>query len=134
MAWTQANVKLLQNKIMSNNIIVTTPEQLQEIVGNAVEAIIPRLAEYRRQTTEVKPSENLSINEAVIYLNELGAPATQSSLYNLTFRGQIPHRKIGRRTVFSRKELSEWVESRTRYPEDAKAEIARRIAKSATRK
>lgn len=119
---------------MQNNIIVTTPAQLQEIVGQAVEAIIPRLAEYRRQTTEVKPSDNLSINEAVAYLNELGAPATQSSLYNLTFRGQIPHRKIGRRTVFSRKELSAWVESRTRYPEDAKAEVARRIAKSAKSK
>lgn len=119
---------------MDNNIVVTTPEQLREIVGHAVEAIIPKLAEYRRQTTEVKPSDNLSINEAVAYLNELGAPATQSSLYNLTYRGQIPHRKIGRRTVFSRKELSEWVASRTRYPEDARAEVAHRIAKSAKRR
>ena len=40
-------------------------------------------------------------------------------------------RKIGRRTVFSRRELTEWVESRTRRPEEAKAEATRLIAQSA---
>lgn len=117
---------------MSNSVILTTPAELQAIVGQAVEAIIPRLDDYRRKVAEPKRSDNLSIVEAVEYLNELGAPATRSSLYNLTFRGQIPHRKIGRRTIFSRKELTAWVESRTRYPEDSKAEAAHRIARSAS--
>lgn len=113
------------------SIILTTPSELQAIVGQAVEAIIPRLANYNQRTAECKTSDNLSMVEAVEYLNYLGAPATRSSLYNLTFRGQIPHRKIGRRTIFSRQELKAWVESRTRYPEDAKAEAARLIAQSA---
>lgn len=117
---------------MTNSIILTTPAELQSIVGQAVEAIIPRLADYRRQIAERTPSDNLSHVEAVEYLNELGAPATRSSLYNLVFRGQIPHRKIGRRTVFSRRELQAWVESRTRYPEDSKSEAIRRIAQSAS--
>ncbi|MBO5043962.1 MAG: helix-turn-helix domain-containing protein [Alistipes sp.] len=117
---------------MSNSVILTTPAELQAIVGQAVEAIIPRLDDYRRKVAEPKRSDNLSMVEAVEYLNELGAPATRSSLYNLTFRGQIPHRKIGRRTIFSRKELTAWVESRTRYPEDSKAEAAHRIARSAS--
>lgn len=116
------------------DIILTTPAELQAIVGQAVEAIIPRLADYRQRTSERKPSDNLSLAEAIDYLAELGAPATRSSIYNLTFRGQIPHRKIGRRTVFSRRELAEWVESRTRRPEEAKAEATRLIAQSAKRK
>lgn len=116
---------------MDNSIILTTPDQLQYYIGQAVEAIIPRLADFSSRAAERKPSDNLSLSEAIDYLAELGAPATRSSLYNLTFRGQIPHRKIGRRTVFSRRELAEWVESRTRRPEDAKAEAARLIAQSA---
>ena len=116
---------------MTNGIILTTPAELQAIVGQAVEAIIPRLADYRQRTAERKPSDNLSLAEAIDYLAELGAPATRSSIYNLTFRGQIPYRKIGRRTVFSRRELAEWVESRTRRPNESKAEAARLIAQSA---
>lgn len=119
---------------MDSTIILTTPDQLQQYIGQAVEAIIPRLADYHTRQQARKPSDNLSLVEAIDYLAELGAPTTRSSLYNLTFRGQIPHRKIGRRTVFSRRELSEWVESRTHRPEDAKADAVRRIARSATRK
>lgn len=113
-----------------DNIILTTPDQLQHYIGQAVEAIIPRLADFRRRN-EAKQTDNLSLVEAIDYLAELGVPTTRSSLYNLTFRGQIPHRKIGRRTVFSRRELREWVESRTHRPEEAKAEAVRRITRSA---
>ena len=118
---------------MDNTIILTTPDQLQHYIGQAVEAIIPKLADFRRRN-EAKKTDNLTMVEAIDYLAELGAPTTKSAIYNLTFRGMIPHRKIGRRTIFSRRELAEWVESRTHRPEDAKAEAVRRIAQSATRK
>lgn len=117
---------------MNNGIILITPAELQAIVGQAVEAIIPRLDDYRRRQKEVKTSDNLSLNEAIEYLNELGATTTRSSIYNLTFRGLIPHRKIGRRAVFSRRELREWVDSRTRRPEDAQNEAKKRIGQSAS--
>ena len=116
---------------MSNGIILTTPAELQAIVGQAVEAIIPRLDDYRRKIAEVKTSDNLSLGEAMEYLATLGAPTTRSTIYNLTFRGLIPHRKIGRRTVFSRRELQTWVESRTHHPEDAKEAAIKRIGASA---
>ena len=116
-----------------DNIILTTPDQLQHYIGQAVEAIIPKLADFRRRN-EAKQTDNLTLAEAVDYLAELGAPTTKSALYNLTFRGQIPHRKIGRRTVFSRRELQSWIESRTVRPSDAKREAVHRIAQSATRK
>ena len=115
------------------SIILTTPDQLQQYIGQAVEAIIPKLADFRRRN-EAKKTDNLTMVEAIDYLAELGAPTPRSSIYNLVFRGQIPHRKIGRRTIFSRKELQVWVESRTVRPDDAKKEAIRRIADSANRK
>ena len=118
---------------MEQSIILTTPDQLQQYIGQAVEAIIPKLADFRRRN-EAKKTDNLTMVEAIAYLAELGAPTTRSSIYNLVFRGQIPHRKIGRRTIFSRKELQVWVESRTVRPDDAKKEAIRRIADSANRK
>lgn len=119
---------------MDNNIIVTTPEQLRVVVSQAVEAIIPRLAEHQRQMSVRKPKENLSLTDAVELLAEMGVPTTRSTLYNLTFRNKIPYRKIGRRTVFSRQELLQWVEKRTLHVEDESIEMRQRIARSANRK
>ena len=117
-----------------DNIIVTTPDQLQTIVGQAVEAIIPKLAEHQKLMSARKPKENLTPTEAVEFLTELGFTTTRSNLYNLTFRGQIPYRKIGRRNVFSRQELLQWVEEKTHHVEDESAEMRQRIARSANRK
>lgn len=117
-----------------DNIIVTTPEQLQTIVGQAVEAIIPLLAEHQKQMCVRKPKENLSLTEAIEFLSELGFRTTRSTLYNLTFRNMIPYRKIGKRTVFSRQELLQWVEKKTLHVEDESAEMRQRIARSANRK
>lgn len=117
-----------------DSIIVTTPDQLQAIVGQAVEAIIPRLAEHQRQMSASKPKENLTPREAVDFLTELGFPTTRANVYNLVFRGQIPYRKIGRRTVFSRQELLQWIENKTLHVEDESAEMRQRIARSANRK
>ncbi len=119
---------------MQNSIILTTPTELQAIVGQAVEAIIPRLAEHQKNCDTRKPKENLSLTEAVDFLTELGVSITRSTLYNLTFSGRIPYRKIGRRNVFSRQELLQWVEEKTHHVEDESAEMRQRIARSANRK
>lgn len=120
--------------MMDNTIILTTPDQLQHYIGQAVEAIIPKLAEHQKRANESKPKENLTLMEAVEYLAELGAPTTKSSLYNFTFQGKIPHRKIGTRNIYSRTELREWVESRTAHPDESKVEAIEHIAKCANRK
>lgn len=117
-----------------SDIIVTTPDQLQAVVSKAVEAIIPRLAEHQQQLCVRKPKENFSLIEALEFLAEIGAPTTRSSLYNLVFRCKIPYRKIGRKIVFSRQDLLQWVEKRTLHVEDESAEMRQRIAHSANRK
>lgn len=66
------------------------------------------------------------------FLTAQGIPTTRASLYNLVYKNTIPHKKFGRRTVFSKKELLAWIESRTVRPEDKRTAAALRIAESAT--
>ena len=61
----------------------------------------------------------------------MGYPTTLSNLYGLTFRNAIPYRKVRRRLVFSRTELTKWIEAGTLRPEEQRAAAALRIAQSA---
>ncbi len=117
---------------MDNTVIVTTPAQLQTIISEAVGAIIPKLADFRRKNEPVE-TDGLTVEDAARFLTEQGVPATRASLYNLVYKDAIPHRKFGRRTIFSKKELLVWVESRMTRPE-MKGDAALRLAESANRK
>lgn len=116
---------------MDNTVIVTTPAQLQSLVYGAVRSILPELANY--QPERPKP-DVMGIEETLAFLEEQAIPTKKSALYNLVYKEEIPYRKIGRRLVFSRKELLTWIESRTVRPEDKRTAAALRIAESANRK
>ena len=118
---------------MSEQIIVTTPTQLQAIISDAVGAIIPRLADFRRKNEAVE-SDGLTVEQAAQFLTEQGIPTTRATIYSLVFREAIPHRKFGRRTIFSRRELLAWIDERTTRPSQRSAEAAARIAATAARK
>lgn len=98
----------------SNRIIVTTPEQLQEFINNAINDILPKLAEL---ICNNKPVENDVINtvNAARFLSEHGPRITSSKLRAMVHNECIPYRKFGRRVVFSKRELLAWIESRTEY-------------------
>lgn len=51
---------------------------------------------------------------------------SKSKLYKLTSSGEIPHKRYGNRLIFSRKELTEWVEEQTveKSSDDATAVLA----------
>lgn len=101
---------------MNEPIIITTPAELRSIVADEVAAILPKLADFRRKNEPVE-IDNLSVEEAVRFIAEQGIPTTRSTIYNWVFLKKIPFKKIGRRTVFSKKELLAWIESRTTLPE-----------------
>ena len=115
-------------------IILTTPAQLQRIVEAAVNNVIPKLNEYYRNRKEAPETDNLSVVDTVKFITAQGIPMTRATLYNLVYKNEIPHRKFGRRSIFSKRELSTWIESRIRRPEDKQAAAALRIAESANRK
>ena len=115
---------------MNEPVIVTTPAQLQSIISDAVNAILPKLADFRRKNEP----DGMTVEDAARFLTAQGIPTTRASLYNLVYKNTIPHKKFGRRTVFSKKELLAWIESRTVRPEDKRTAAALRIAESANRK
>jgi hypothetical protein len=96
-----------------NEIIITTQSELRQYIREAINDIIPLLEEHLKKVSERKPKENLTPVEALEYLSELGFRTTRSSLNNFIFRKKIPYRKIGKRVVFTRQELLQWVENIT---------------------
>lgn len=118
---------------MENSIIVTTPAQLQTIIDEAVNAILPKLADFRRKNEPVE-TDGMSADTAARFITEQGIPTTRAALYNLVYKEAIPYKKFGRRTVFSKRELLAWIESRTVTRESRNVEASRRLAASANRK
>ncbi len=118
---------------MDNTVIVTTPAELRAIVADEVAAILPKLADFRRKNEAVE-TDTMNLETAVVFLSELGIPATRDTLYNLVYKKTIPYRKFGRRTLFSKKELIAWIESRTVRSDEKRTAAARRIAANAERK
>ena len=115
---------------MENSIIVTTPAQLQTIINDAVAAILPKLADFRRKNESVE-ADGMNAEAAARFLSEQGIPTTRATLYNLVYKEAIPYKKFGRRVVFSKKELLTWIESRTEHCEDRRTAAALRLAESA---
>lgn len=115
---------------MEDQVIVTTPAQLQSMIGEAVGAIIPKLAEFRRKNEAVE-TDGMTVEQAAQFLTEQGIPTTRASLYNLVYKNSVPYRKFGRRTIFSKRELLAWIEERATCPSDSRSQAALRIAASA---
>lgn len=97
-----------------NNIILIDTDDLRRIISEEVGAAIrkARTADTRH-VENVCRFDNLSLHAAIEYLRELGYITTVKSLYGRTSAGTIPCRKVGRRLIFSRKELAEWVAGQT---------------------
>ena len=114
-------------------IIVTTAEQLRSIVADEVAAILPKLADFRRKNEPIE-ADGMNAEAAARFMTEQGIPTTRAALYNQVYKEAIPYKKFGRRTVFSKKELLAWIESRTEHREDRRAAAALRLAESANRK
>jgi len=57
-----------------------------------------------------------------------------SQLYKLTANNAIPHRKFGKRLIFSVKAITEWMEQQTTGKETSKQKAARQLAKLAMKR
>lgn len=95
--------------------------------------ISSRLTQVVKLNTTPPTSEVLDLDGAVAYLYDLGYFITKNALYNFTTTGRIPCRRMGRRLVFNRTELTLWVESKVKQS-PRQSDAALLVAKSATRK
>ena len=58
----------------------------------------------------------------------------KSKMYKLTSENKIPHKLMGNRLIFSRKELLEWLDSKTVEPVSGNNNVLNVIAESAAKK
>ena len=86
---------------MDNTIVVTTPAQLQTIINDAVNAILPKLADLRRNSEPVE-ADGMNAEAAARFLSEQGIPTTRATLYNLVYKEASPYKKFGRRRYCSK--------------------------------
>ncbi|WP_076422782.1 helix-turn-helix domain-containing protein [Pontibacter lucknowensis] len=102
-------------------LIVTTADQLSTLIQRAVaRAIVPT------STPTPKP-DRCTLDEAVEITG-----LSKSKLYKLTSSNDIPHKRYSNRLIFSRKELTDWVEEQTIKKNSDDATLA--LAASARRK
>jgi len=83
------------------NIIVTTEEQLGEVVRTSVQKA---LDSFYPQSSQVKEDTLLNINEAASYLN-----LAKQTLYGFTSKNKIPHIKRAKRLLFKKSDLDLWL-------------------------
>lgn len=118
-----------QKRNKMSDIIVTTAEQLEQAVMQALVKVLPVKEEERSGSTP----DTCSLMQAIAFLHENGYQLSKSKLYKLTSTQQIPFRHFGRRLIFSREELLEWVKGQTISMEDS-SEALLTLAESARKK
>lgn len=112
-----------------NEIILTTPEQLDEIVQKAVKKVFPGQQESKPQNVP----DTCSVEQALSFLLENGYKLSKSKLYKMTADKLLPFRYFGRRIIFSRNELLKWIEKQT-IPSSNANETLLAIAENARKK
>ena len=76
-----------------------------------------------------------SLDEGLSYINERGLTISKSTLYKKTAGREIPFQRWGgKKIVFLRDELDQWISKQLSGKEDKVSEIAKSVADSARRK
>ena len=82
-------------------IIVTTKDELQEIIHESVRSAI---SEQNSQQQSEEPDRILSLKEAAVFLN-----LAQQTVYGYTSKQVIPFIKKGKKLYFQKSELEKWL-------------------------
>ena len=70
--------------------------------------MVEAVEEMKNIPVQLPPPDRITLNEACAITG-----LSRSLIYKMTMAGTIPHEKYGKRLVFSRMALQEWVQSRT---------------------
>ena len=82
-------------------IIVTTKDELQEIIHESIKSAI---SEQNSQQQSEEPDRILSLKETATFLN-----LAQQTVYGFTSKQQIPFVKKGKKLYFRKSELEKWL-------------------------
>lgn len=103
--------------------------QAEEFFCGLINRELQKIANQKEQP---KP-DTMTTEELLEFVAEHGYPMTRATVYDLTHKKQIPYTKRRKRIIFSRRDISQWLEEWTARPE-TKSDAALRLAQSANRK
>jgi len=104
---------------------IMTSLSFQEIEELIAASVRKGLESFSKQTPDLL-SDRISLDEACEITGLL-----KPTIYKCTMGKNIPFQKFGKRLVFSRKELLEWMKSRTISPDSIIETIDMNLQKSA---
>jgi hypothetical protein len=90
-----------------NNVILITENELQEKIDFAIQQAFSKV-----EAPKPIRKSNLDLAEAKEFLISIGYKCSDSQLYKLSMKNEIPMSKFGRRIMFNADELTKWVEAK----------------------
>ena len=115
----------------ANEIIVSTPDQMKAAVREAVAEYIQPLLKQLSESVNPPFPEKLSIDKALAFLAENGFPTTSGNMYKMTANKEIPCARIGKRLIFSKSDLLNWIEERSVSKTEGSEKTAKFVSMSA---
>lgn len=90
-------------------------ENLVVLKRGDLEDLLKQVAANMKAEAKAEPARKLkmTLDEALIYLNEQGFPMSKSTMYKHTMSGTIPFSRFGERKIlFDVDELDQWISKR----------------------
>lgn len=88
---------------MTSSIIVTTPNELQTLIQNAVNVAVQQIS-LPQKIDPLPMSSFMTMEQACTYLN-----IAKPTLYGYVCNRSIPYIKKGKKLYFEKKELDTWL-------------------------
>lgn len=110
-----------------STIIITEEAKLRALIQEELSKAIPTHSNKKEEI------DSITLDGAIIYLEEHGYPVSKAKMYKLTSSEEIPCRKFGQKLVFSRKDLLFWAQAQSK-PKNSKLEAIQTLAENAKRK
>jgi hypothetical protein len=112
--------------------MVQNPFEIIERKLSGIEALLIEI-KHTPKSVQQEPPDRMTLEDTLSFLASNGLPLKKSQLYKLSMEKDIPVMRFGKRLVFSRKAILEWLDNRMvkSFPID---ELNENLKKQAIRK
>lgn len=113
-------------------LVTLTVGEISRLIDGIVEK---RIRDMKGEASTTSYPEMMNLEGLRMFLRKLGLDIPKSALYKATSTGEIPFHKMGRRLIFRREEVLEWVDSLLASPQSdvtsqAALILARRVRRT----
>lgn len=119
-------------KFYNMDRVLTTSDEIKALIREAVGEAIEDFHRKQVKKEEAMPQDALTFKGALFFLEEMGYPIKDSTLRNKIAANDVPYSKVGGRVIFSRNELTDWIEVVKSKPYSRVQGVVAQLAKSAT--